>query len=77
MAWHPETGGANRSEPERASGPAFPCYTRTRAVTDVTSQALCLLRESQYWDVPRMSKTLVSDVEGCPMRAEGRVKSGT
>jgi hypothetical protein len=46
-------------------------------VTDVTSQALCLLRESQNWDVPRMSKTLVSAVEGCPMRAEGRVKSGT
>jgi S-adenosyl methyltransferase len=34
MARHPETAGANRSEPERASGPAVSPGTRGRAVTD-------------------------------------------
>jgi hypothetical protein len=58
-AWHPETGGANGSGPERASGPAaFPWYARTRAVTDVTSQALRRWRESRGWDVPRMARQL-------------------
>jgi hypothetical protein len=31
-AWHPETGGANRSEPERASDPAVPPGTRGLAL---------------------------------------------
>ena len=51
-----------RSEPERTGARerpgGFPRYARTRALTDVTSQALRQLRESQGWDVPRMAREL-------------------
>src|SRR6516225_9060665 len=50
-AWHPGTAGAKRSEPERSGDPAGSWYARTRAMTDVTSQTLRLLRESKGWDV--------------------------
>jgi len=50
-----ERKGANRSA--RAAR-QLPWYARTRAVTDVTSQTLRLLRESRGWDVPRMAREL-------------------
>jgi hypothetical protein len=50
-----ERTGANRSA-KRPGG--FPWYARTRAVIDVTSEALRQWREAQGWDVPRMAREL-------------------
>ena len=57
-AWHSETEGANRSEPERTSDRQFLRYARTRALTDVTSETLRRWREARGWDVPRMAREL-------------------
>jgi hypothetical protein len=54
--WHPGAGGAKRSETERASDPAVSWYARTRAMTDETSQASRLLRESKDWGRARMTR---------------------
>jgi hypothetical protein len=41
-AWHPATGGANWSEPERAGSPAVSLDTRGSALTDVTKRDFAL-----------------------------------
>jgi hypothetical protein len=57
-AWDDETGGANGSGPERASGPPVPPVGEVRTLADVTSGTLRRWRQSQGWDVPRMAREL-------------------